>query len=404
MTLVSGSILAQIISVLTAPIMTRLYSPEAIGIFTYLITIVSILSPVINGKYDLAIVKEKSENNVNAIIKLAFTFGLIVSILGTIGFFCYAKLFAEEYHEYIGGTYFIFILLFITNIQNILYSFNNRKKEYKLISSVYVVRTVAQSVIMVILGLFRFSISGLLISQAVSQFLGMSHQSKSLKGELRDIYHTPINKVKLMAKLHSMQPLFAAPAALANTLSYSSVNIFIAILFGLDILGFYSISYRVLGLPLSLVSGNVSKVFFEEAARQKETTGNFYRVTIRTLLIMSVISLFMVIFMMFVIPPFFGKVFGSGWEVAGQYVKVLSPMFGIRFVTSSMSTGLIVANKQKVDFMLQILFILGSLGCYFIADIYLINTTLYLTLISVIFSMVYIGYLISIIRYSKVSV
>ena len=33
--LVSGSLLAQLITVLTAPIMTRLFSAESIGIYTY---------------------------------------------------------------------------------------------------------------------------------------------------------------------------------------------------------------------------------------------------------------------------------------------------------------------------------------------------------------------------------
>ena len=37
-------------------------------------------------------------------------------------------------------------------------------------------------------------------------------------------------------------------------------------------------------------------------------------------------------------------IFGDEWLVAGEYVKILAPMFGVRFVTSSLAMGLIVAG------------------------------------------------------------
>lgn len=59
------------------------------------------------------------------------------------------------------------------------------------------------------------------------------------------------------------------PAHFLNSASYSMLNFYITELFGLGILGYYSITYRILGIPLTLVSLNVSKVFFQRASEEK---------------------------------------------------------------------------------------------------------------------------------------
>ena len=56
--LASGSVIAQGIAVICSPVLTRLYSAEEIGIYSYLIAMVSTFTAVINFRYDMAIVTE----------------------------------------------------------------------------------------------------------------------------------------------------------------------------------------------------------------------------------------------------------------------------------------------------------------------------------------------------------
>ncbi len=59
--LATGTALAQIIPLLASPILTRLYSPEAFGLFAVFIAIIMSISPAVMGSYELAIVLPKRD-------------------------------------------------------------------------------------------------------------------------------------------------------------------------------------------------------------------------------------------------------------------------------------------------------------------------------------------------------
>ena len=57
--MILSSGIAQIILIVTTPIITRLYSPAEFGEFTIFSNIAMILIPIINARYDLLIVNAK---------------------------------------------------------------------------------------------------------------------------------------------------------------------------------------------------------------------------------------------------------------------------------------------------------------------------------------------------------
>ena len=59
--LFSGSLIAQGITILFAPVMTRVFSAENLGIYTYLLSIATMFMPIINLRYDMSIVSVKED-------------------------------------------------------------------------------------------------------------------------------------------------------------------------------------------------------------------------------------------------------------------------------------------------------------------------------------------------------
>ena len=55
-TLLTGSAMAQFITLLAAPLLTHLYSPSAFGALALFVTIVAALTPGVCGRYDVAVV------------------------------------------------------------------------------------------------------------------------------------------------------------------------------------------------------------------------------------------------------------------------------------------------------------------------------------------------------------
>lgn len=397
-TLSSGSIIAQIIAFAASPILTRLYDASDIGIYTLILTAVSIFSTIICGRYEMSIVTEPDERKLYPIIKLSIIICFTISILVSAGYWVYFALIIKSKGYFAA---FIFILLICSGVINILISYNNRKKEYKLMTSVYVLRTAIQNIGMIILGFIQASVLGLLISQTLGQIFGLNRQAKSLKPYLNEIILVNKKEVIEAAKEHHRQPLLSAPASFVNNFSYSSINLFIQNLYGLSSLGFYSISYRVLGLPLSVVSSNVAKVFFEDASREYDKNGQFYSSFRKTTIFLIVLAIPMVLLMYFVVPPLCSFIFGQDWSVAGTYIKILAIMFGIRFIVMTLIPGLLIVNKQNYELILQILFVVASISCFIIAKIFLLSINQYLSSINISFSIIYILFYFVILRFAR---
>jgi len=392
-TLMSGTLIAQAISVIISPLMTRLYTEEQIGEYTLILTAVSMFGSVICGRYDMSIVGEKDDKDVYAIVKLSLIITIALSAIVSVGYTIYflvsdsLNLSALE----IFGWTFIFLLL--TGVGHVLYSYNNRDREYKLMSSVQVTKEVGKATTLTGFGLLSFGTLGLLLSYLVSGFVGIGRQAKKLICNFSALTAVSRKDMIAVAKKHRRQPLYSVPAGFANSFAYSVINIFVERLFGTVTLAYYSMSFRMLGIPLSLVSVNTSKAYYEKAAREYDQTGKFNSTFIQTSLFLLAIAIPMVILLMLFAPLAFELFFGEGWGKSGEYVRYLAPMFGIRLIVGALTPTMIICNKQKNELIIQVLFIVSTIIAYLIG---INNKSMqeFAIIISILFSLIYIVFYI----------
>ncbi|MDT2300637.1 lipopolysaccharide biosynthesis protein [Enterococcus faecium] len=396
--LFSGSLIAQGISVLFAPIMTRAFTAENLGIYTYLLSTATIFMPVINLRYDMSIVSVEEED-VIPIIKGSLIIGTGLSIFISIIYGIYI-VFTRNTKLYTTIPFF-FLLLISYSLINVFTAYNNKERNYKLISKVAILRSIFQNAVVSIVGLFYNEILTLLLFYSIGQFAGVREQAKSLKFRFKEIWKVPYNEVQKILKKEYKQPIYSTPAIFFNGLSYSLITILIEKLFDFSTVGFYSISVRMLGVPLALISGNVSRIFFERATFSYHNELNFKKEFKQTFILQLAISIPLTIFLLLFSPSLFSFFFGKTWEIAGRYVVILSPMFGIRFIVTTVSPALIIVGKQKLDLILQMLFMVAIITIYFIVKINNLDILSFLKLISLFFSIIYLGYLWCIYQFSK---
>lgn len=393
-----GSIIAQCISFALVPFITREYSPDQFATFTYILSVSAIFMGIINCRYDLLIVKAENKHDTYALIKGALFIGLFISFIIFIA--CIIIFSIKDNFKWYHAIYLL-ILLISYAIINVLTAYNNKLREYKIISSVNVIRPISQNLGALLLGFLPIGAHGLLFSYVTGQFMGIIRQNKSLKGQWRAILNISNRDTIGILKKNKNQLLYSTPAQLLNSLSYSSITIAIETLFGLTILGYYSLSVRLLGLPLSVISGNVSKVFYERAVNEYSANGSYRKSLVKTLLFLSILAVPMLIIMMWLIPNLCGLFFGQEWINAGKYIFTLAPMFAIRFIVTAVAPALIIVNKQKQELILQALFVMFMLISFILTKVLGENIDFFLTIISVLFSIGYICYLIKVIDYSK---
>ena len=129
--LMTGSVVAAAIRAVATPVLTRLYSQEAMGAYSYLISISSIFMGVVNCRYDISIVTDSEEKHVFPLIKLSLLIGLTVTVISSLVF---TGIFIYNGKPFYWPILFFFNLL-AYSIVNVLTAYNNRNKEYKVISS-----------------------------------------------------------------------------------------------------------------------------------------------------------------------------------------------------------------------------------------------------------------------------
>ena len=396
-----GSLIAQVISIIISPITTRIYTAEQLGVYTLLITVVTLFGPILSGKIEMSIVTEKEEKNIYPIIVLSIFICIGISIVTTILYTVYIIITNQFSSEYILYLIIILFYLLITGFSNILISYNNRNRDYEIISSVYVIRTIMQNLGLVIFGFMHFSIVGMLLSQIIGSLFGLRRQADKLIPNINKIKQVKKEEIIKVAKENYKLIVFTSPATLCNSASYSLLNFFITGLYGNVIFGYYSISYRILGLPLSLVSTNVSKVFFERASREVNNEGNFRKIFKKMSVLLFIIAIPMIMLLGLLSPTICKIVFGDGWEISGQYIQILVFMFGIRLVVSALMPALIVITKQNIEMKMQIAFLVISIFTYIICKYLSLSIYIFLALISTMYSCVYIAIYLYLYKISK---
>jgi len=402
LTLMTGTTIAQAIPIAISPILTRIYTPEDFGVLALFVAISSIFGSIANGRYELAIMLPKKDEDAINIFALGFIITLVISLTLLISVILFHDYFVNILNNKDIGVwlYFIPIAVFFTGLFNILNYFNNRKKYYKDIANATIIKSIITAVIQLSVGFFKGGVSGLISGQLISQMFANMRLFKNITKDRGLI--EKISKVKIMAlaKRYKDFPKFSMWASLINSLSHHLTNILISTFYDITTLGFYSLTQRLLAMPSGLIGGSISQVFFQQATKEKQETStaiHTFNSTIKKLLIIGIPS-FGILF--FIVEDLFAFVFGEEWRMAGIYAKILIPFFLINFISSPLAIIMTVFEKQKIAFVVNLILIVSSVGLIIICQYLNVNFEIFLKVFSLIMS---IGYLSFMFYYKKIS-
>jgi O-antigen/teichoic acid export membrane protein len=187
--------------------------------------------------------------------------------------------------------------------------------------------------------------------------------SRSLKYDSNKIPGISKQGIINQAKRYIHFPKFNIISGLLEKASGQAPIFFLSSFFGTSVSGFFSLSQRIIAAPGSLIGASAGDVFRQEASIEFKKTGNC-RETFLNLLKMLIIIAIIPFTVLIVFAPFlFSFIFGSEWRIAGEYAQIMTFMFFLSFIVSPLSNMFIIAEKQKIDLIIQIfLFILVSVS------------------------------------------
>ena len=335
----SGSAIAQIFGIIFIPVLTRIYSPEIFGTLAVFSSLLSILIICGSFKYETTIPLPENDFDAEYLIILSFFIECALTIILLVILTLSGDFLAGIFHfEFIKPYYWLFCVgFFFICVYQILLYWAVRSKDYMTITRTKIAQSIGGSVGKIILGILSFGSFGLVCGEIIGHMAGINTLGRKIIPKIwLNIHDIDLHRLRSLAYKYRKFPTFSLPAGLINEISLQIPILFLSGIFGFQIVGLYSLSYLILVLPVSLISGSIYQVFFGEASELFRTKPNeildLYQKTTKKLfmfgapliLIGSVIS-----------PVVFPIIFGSAWKDAGMFSLPLSIMVIAQFVISS---------------------------------------------------------------------
>ncbi|OPY32608.1 MAG: colanic acid exporter [Methanomassiliicoccales archaeon PtaU1.Bin124] len=409
LTVMSGTTAAQLIIIISAPLVTRLYGADSFGLSSLFSSIVSILVVVVCLRYEMAIMLPKSDEEAINILILSIIISFIFSLMLVPFILLFESnliiiLNAPGLQNYL---WLVPPMVFFTGSFSALSYWIIRRKKFKNLAFAQVAKATATSGTQLSAGYMGYATGGNLIGGSV---LGQTFASTILSFQVwksdKHIIKNFVSRKQMRQCLHHYQnfPLYDVWSGLLNAFSFQMPIFILSIFFSSTVVGFYSLALLVLLLPTSFIGSAIGQIFYQRSSEAyHKNNGEFATIVEATVSQLFLIGFPIILSLVIIGGDAFNIVFGSNWTEAGYFSQVLSIWILVVFVTSPISTIYAIFRKLRILLIINVIL-------FFIRTIVLIiggifnDVYLGLTLFSLASSIILIAMGIHILKISKISI
>lgn len=351
--LIGGTAGAQLLSILAAPILTRLYSPDDFGmlaVFTALLTFFTVISA---GRYELTIPLPDSEQDAADLTVLGFSLVLCTTMISAFIFIIWPQKIATIINTPQLANYLWIIPLgvFFLGSYQVFNKWAVRQKQFTVIAKTRVYQSVGTLAIQ--LGGHSLGPLALMGGHAIGQGIGASGLAYSAL-KRPELKKSSWRNLKKQAYRYKDFPIFSTWTALFNTASLQFAPIMFIAIFGATVTGLYALTLRMLTLPSSLIGNAVGSVFLSEAPKAKRD-GNLAELVTKLHSRLAMAGALPLVVLLLFGPDLFALVFGEEWRKAGVYSQWMAPWIYLQFQWSPLSMLTMVLELQRQALVSQIL-------------------------------------------------
>ncbi|WP_043023780.1 lipopolysaccharide biosynthesis protein [Fluviicola taffensis] len=358
----TGTAIAQLITYLIYPILTRIYSTSDIGELGVYTRLVAFIAAFATARYELTLPIAKQDHHAFLLYRLSFRISLIVlSSILLLGFIFYL-LKPFDLSNYV----FLLIVVVSSYIMvwiNLGTSWSIRKKLFHQVSRQRVVNSVSVNGLRLFFGLANFGAFGLILGSLLGSFASIFVFIRTFLSDLKIYRPTKdLKRFRILAKEYKSFPLINLPHTLLDLGIDLLIAFFIVLFYDKDVFGSFSHAYMMLRLPLLFFGQSIGQVFFNKCSDMINKGQDIYplvKKTTRTLFLIAVVP-FTVLFFYGV--PIFKFIFGDQWEESGRIAEILAPALVLNFLISPISTLALILSKQKAMFGIGI--IVAFIHCF----------------------------------------
>ena len=355
--LVLGSTFAQILGILVAPILTRLFAPEAFGLSALFASITGVIGVIACFRYELSIMLPESNEEAAHLLCVSLSSVILMTVIISFAVLFAGDGLAEAFNSPDLKKYLwlIPVSVLFSGILNSLNYWNSRAKYFGRLSVSQIINSAASQTMRLTGGFAGYVGGGVLI---VSTILGQLFSILYLA--LKEIWGNgvfPLKHISFDGIISGLLryrkfPLIDVWGGLLNTISWQLPPLLLSVFFSPVIVGFYALGNAVIRLPMRIIGNAIAQVFYQKASDAKHD-GTSAKVVEEVFSRLVAIGLFPMLVLSIIGQDLFSLVFGARWSEAGLYTQILAPWMLLTFISSPLSTLFSVFERQGSAFFIH---------------------------------------------------
>ncbi|WP_153636098.1 lipopolysaccharide biosynthesis protein [Cobetia sp. AM6] len=365
--LVSGTAGAQAIGILISPIVTRLYSPEVLGILGVFVAIQTILNPIASLSLPLAIVLPKYDLSARKISSAVLLLSFFISSL----ILCIAIIFGEKLSENFDlgldriSLGLLSFAVFIASVVSLLSQWINRRKIFKIKAKAVVWQSVFINSTKVLLGLVYPAAISLIVISVIGNLIHAIYLWLSIYNKRIVVFSRIPNNIsgvvlyKKTVRLYRDFIFYRTPQIVLNSISFGMPILMLTAFIGPASAGYYSLSRTILGLPTTLIGEAVTSVFYPRITSAIQNKESSRDIIVKATLIMALVGAIPFGIVILFGPSLFSTIFGNNWYVAGEYAQWLAIWSFSGFINKPSIAAIPVLKLQRRLLLIEIVSILA---------------------------------------------
>lgn len=373
--LVSGTAIAQGITLAAALVIARLYGPNDFGILGIFAATSSIIGVGASWKYHVAIVLPRDDEDAANVLALSssivtFTALLSASVMVLAGDWIVRLLDSPRLALVI---WWIPVAVFLIGFHDISTHWATRRKNFKTIGVSHILNSGGMAIVQTLGGVARVGSVGLIGGNVAGRCLSiLVLVTQIYRQEQRELYRAiRIQKMIDMARENYKFPKYTLPQGLINRTSANLPVFLLAYFFDPTVAGLYWFTARLMRAPSTLIGKSVFHVFYQKAVeihRNHEhlsRDGDLFSALNRATFGLAAIGICPVAILVAFAPVLFDLVFGPAWYEAGVHAqwmiiswffifiaapsRSLVPVFGLQRISLAYHVGLLIFRTLAIS-------------------------------------------------------
>lgn len=378
-----GTVLSQSLTIVTAPILTRLFAPEAFGVLGLFATFAGIIGVFACMQFESAMIIPDMDSEAASIFIVAVLCIISITLITLFFTYLFKDVILHIFNAEALGSY-VFLLspmVFFFGLFQIFNYWHIRIKHFKTLSFVRVINSIFSNLFKLIMGYLGHVSGGILIAAVFVGAIASNTVSMiNICKNKNSLFSDAIKRKKLIPviKKYRRFPQFLVWSVFLIELSHRLPVIFIAAFYSSYELGLFVVVQIILKIPLNTFGNSLALVFFQKAPGMQKDKAALVNAVEKIFSVLVSLSFFPVILLIIFGKDFFSFIFGRSWLEAGIYAQVLSVSIMVDFFFTSVLRLFDILHKQKESLIFDILLCLTISGCMLVGG--LLNN-IYFTLI-----------------------